>query len=148
MIRYEKYQSLKKGDNYGKWYARAVTSETMSLDNLVEHMASHGTPYSEGTIAGVITDMVACIRELALDGKAVKIPDLAIFALGIETTPANTAAEWKPNTNINRTYLKARGTGDFSTATIKTKAKFKEADEYGVDDTTNSTTDEDTTSTD
>ena len=73
-IFYRLYQSKNdKSVTYGKWYGRAVTmGETVSLEDLAEHMAQHNSPYSEGVIKGVLTDMVNCIRELVLEGKAVK----------------------------------------------------------------------------
>ena len=62
------------------WFARAMVTQTIDLEQLAEHMANHNTPYSKGAILGVLTDMVNCIRELVLDGNAVKIPNLAIFS--------------------------------------------------------------------
>ena len=81
-IFYRKYQNrVKESKMYGKWYARVVTmGKTVTLEELAEHMAQHNTPYSEGVIRGVLTDMVNCIRELVLEGKSVKIPNLAIFS--------------------------------------------------------------------
>ena len=80
---------LKKNKNsksaaYGKYFAYPVIEETVTLDGLAEHMASHNTPYSKGAIKGMLTDMVSCIKELLLEGKNVKIADLAIFSLGIK----------------------------------------------------------------
>ena len=46
-------------------------------------VAEHNTPFSEGTIAGILTDAVACIRHLTLDGNTVKIPNLAIFKASV-----------------------------------------------------------------
>lgn len=81
MIRYKIYQNQqKKGVNAGKWFARAVSDETFDLAKLAEHMSKHNSPYSSGVIKGVLTDMVDCIKELLLDGKSVKIDDLAISA--------------------------------------------------------------------
>ncbi|MFT0320276.1 DNA-binding protein, partial [Bacteroides thetaiotaomicron] len=83
MIRYKIYQNQqKKGLNAGKWFARAVSDETFDLSKLAEHMSKHNSPYSSGVIKGVLTDMVDCIKELLLDGKSVKIDDLAIFGVG------------------------------------------------------------------
>ena len=61
----------------GKWFARAVSDETFDLAKLAEHMSKHNSPYSSGVIKGVLTDMVDCIKELLLDGKNVKLDDLA-----------------------------------------------------------------------
>ena len=49
-------------------------------------MSDHNSPYSAGMIKGVLTDMVVCIKELLLDGKSVKIDDLAIFSVGLRGT--------------------------------------------------------------
>lgn len=46
-------------------------------------MSNHNTPYSSGVIKGVLADMVSCTKELILDGKNVKLDDLAIFSVGI-----------------------------------------------------------------
>ena len=48
-------------------------------------MSKHNSPYSGGVIKGVLSDMVDCIKELLLDGKCVKIDDLAIFGVGIRS---------------------------------------------------------------
>lgn len=91
MIRYKIYQNQqKKGVNAGKWFARAVSDETFDLAKLAEHMSKHNSPYSSGVIKGVLTDMVDCIKELLLDGKSVKIDDLAIFGVGIRSKAAET----------------------------------------------------------
>ncbi len=93
MIRYKIYQNQqKKGLNAGKWFARAVSDETFDLAKLAEHMSKHNSPYSSGVIKGVLTDMVDCIKELLLDGKSVKIDDLAIFGVGIA---ARLPERWK-----------------------------------------------------
>ena len=89
MIRYKIYQNQQlKGLNAGKWFARAVSDETFDLAKLAEHMSKHNSPYSGGVIKGVLSDMVDCIKELLLDGKCVKIDDLAIFGVGIRSKAA------------------------------------------------------------
>ena len=91
MIRYKIYQNQQqKGLNAGKWFARAVSDETFDLAKLAEHMSKHNSPYSGGVIKGVLSDMVDCIKELLLDGKCVKIDDLAIFGVGIRSKAADT----------------------------------------------------------
>ena len=83
MIRYKKYQNQTKSTrSAGKWLARAVADETLDTRALAEHMAKHNTPYSQGAIHGVLKDMTSCIKELLLDGKNVKLDDLAIFGVG------------------------------------------------------------------
>ena len=122
---YRKYQNKNKQSAvYGRWFARAVTiGKTFDLDDLAKHMSEHNTPYSKGAIKGVLTDMVDCIRELVLEGKAVKLPNLAIFSAGIETTKGGAAKseEFSTSKHIDSVYLRARATGEF-TRTELTKA--------------------------
>ena len=42
------------------------------------------TPFSAGTIKGILMDAIKCIRHLCLEGKTVKIEDLAIFKCSVE----------------------------------------------------------------
>lgn len=114
-IRYKIYRNNnEKSSTAGKFYARPTVDETYDVDKLAEHMAKHGSPYSEGTIKGVLTDFVNCTQELIADGKAVKIEDLAIFSLGINCAPAATEEEFSVKDNIKSVYLRARATGELS----------------------------------
>ena len=72
-------------EQYGKAYARVDYKEMYDVTKLSKHMAEHNTPFSEGTIRGILTDAVKCIRELTLQGNTVKIADLAIFKASVES---------------------------------------------------------------
>ena len=109
---------------YGQYYGRAVDKPPMTLDELVEHMANHNTPYSPGCIKGVLTDMVKCIHHLLLDGCNVKIDNLAIFKAHIESTGAATLLDYDIRTNVKSIKLLAQAVGDFTRAEL-TKAKNK-----------------------
>ena len=85
MIRVKLYQNKNEKNEtaYNKWYPRVIVEETIGLEELSAHMASHNTPFSKGAIKGILTDAVACTKELLLMGKNVKFPDLAIFSVGL-----------------------------------------------------------------
>ena len=122
---YRKYQNKNRHSvAYGKWFARAVTiGKTIDINELAKHMSEHNTPYSKGAIKGVLTDMVGCIRELMLEGKAVKLEGLAIFSAGIKTKKngALTSADFSTTKHIDSVYMRARATGEFTRAEL-TKA--------------------------
>ncbi len=133
MIRYKVYQNnVKSSSCYGMWYARAVYDETVGLEKLAEHMANHNTPYSQGCIFGVLRDMVSCIKELVLDGKAVKLDDLAIFSASISSIGAKSAKEFSITECLRNVHLNARATGKLRTATLTREATKKEVAEYSV----------------
>lgn len=138
MIRYKLRKStLKEGATAGKWYAYAVNDETYDLDRLSEHMSDHNTPYSAGMIKGVLTDMVECIKELLLDGKCVKIDDLAIFSVGLRGTGVDNPDEYSASEHVTGVRLRSRATGKLSTNNLKLATKLKHQDEYvkpGTDD--------------
>lgn len=134
-IFYRKYQNKNEESRaYGKWFGRAVTlGKTVTLEDLAEHMAQHNTPYSEGVIKGVLTDMVNCIRELVLEGKSVKIPNLCIFSAGIKTRGADSAEDFSAATNVVSAYLKARSTGRFTREEVTKRASIRELPEYSTE---------------
>ena len=74
---------------YGKAYARVDYKEQFDVSKLAKHMSEHNTPFSEGTIRGILTDMVKCIRELTLNGNTVKIENLAIFKASVKSNPCS-----------------------------------------------------------
>ena len=71
-------------DPNGKYYARVETKEQYDLQKLAKHMHQHNTAFSTGLIVGVLTDMVACMKELILEGNTVKIDNLGIFKPTVE----------------------------------------------------------------
>ena len=101
-----------KSAAYGKFFAYPVIEETINLDDLAEHMSNHNTPYSKGAIKGMLTDMVSCIKE-QLEGKNVKIADLAIFSLSIKNNGSAVSEEaFTVSKNIKGVKLRARATGE------------------------------------
>ena len=125
---------LKKNKNsksaaFGRYFAYPVIEETITLDGLAGHMSSHNTPYSKGAIKGMLTDMVSCIKELLLEGKNVKIADLAIFSLGIKNSKGGALSEelFTVTKNIKGVKLRARATGELITKSLNLEATLKKA---------------------
>jgi predicted histone-like DNA-binding protein len=117
-----------KSAAFGKWFAFPVIEETIDLDALAEHMSNHNTPYSKGAIKGMLTDMVGCIKELLLEGKNVKIADLAIFSLGIKNNGGAASEEvFSVSKNIKGVKLRARATGELIAKNLNLEATLKKA---------------------
>ena len=129
MVRYILQQiKITSSKAYGKWYAKNVVEETIDLDGLSEHMSHHNSPYSKGVIKGLLTDMIQCIKELLLQGKNVKIDDLAIFSLGIKNKlAAATEEDFTVSKNIEGVKLKARATGELMSKSLNLDATLKKA---------------------
>ena len=138
-----------KAETIGAMIVAVATLVEKSVDELVEFVSSNlqiaGAAYVNvakaiialdpkldggRTIYGVLTDMVNCIRELVLDGNAVKIPNLAIFSAGLTTAAASTPEAFKPSANIKSVHLRARSTGDLTRAVLTTAAKVQQLVPY------------------
>lgn len=140
MIEYD----LKKNNNkknvkaYGKYYAKPHISETVDLDELADHMHGHNSPFSAGTIKGILIDAVTHIKELLLMGKNVKLANLAIFYISIKNKMgAEKADDFTVSKNIEGVRMKARATGDFRSVNLNLDANLKK---YGAKKKKSSTT--------
>ena len=68
---------------YGKYYPRVSYKQTLTIHDMAIHMAEHNTPFSVGTIEGILRDFVSCVREQTLNGNTVKVDNLAIFKVSV-----------------------------------------------------------------
>ena len=118
-----------KSKIYGKWFAFPVIDETLDLNDLAAHMAKHNSPFTKGVIKGLLTDMVNCIKEQLLEGKNVKIDDLAIFSIGIKNKKGGAASEedFNVSKHISNVKLRARATGTLSVKALNLEATLKKA---------------------
>ena len=130
MIRYVLKQNKNEDSKvYGMWFAYPVIEETLNLDALAEHMSNHNSPFSKGVIKGLLTDMVNCIKEQLLEGKNVKIDDLAIFSIGIKNKKGGATSEedFNVSKHISNVKLRARATGTLSVKALNLEATLKKA---------------------
>ena len=150
MIRYVLRQNSNELSKvFGKFFAYPVIEETVNLDGLAGHMSSHNSPFSKGVIKGLLTDMVSCIKELMLEGKSVKVNDLAIFSVGIKNAKggADSEDDFNVSSNIQTVKFRARATGELTSKSLDLEANLKRVVYVGkkpvvADDTTGSDTPE------
>ncbi|MBR1789134.1 MAG: hypothetical protein IJ762_08130 [Bacteroidaceae bacterium] len=87
--------------------ATLQSRETVGLKRLARHMSEHNTSFSEGTLYGVLTDMVSCTIELLRAGYSVDLEGLAKFHLTAKCTLADNIDEFNPHSNITRVNVRA-----------------------------------------
>lgn len=140
-LKYRKVQRTpQSGENAGKkmWYAAAVTDREMSFEDLVSHIAEHTSPFSRGTVHGVLMDSLDCLQELILDGKSVRLGALGLFSIGMksrpETTKANVTAQ-----SVQDVHLIVRNTKTWSNAELAKKCRLEEYSNYDSTDEDDST---------
>ena len=85
-----------------KAYATAQYSEVMDISQFSEHIASHGCVYQRADIGAILTMAVDCMRELLLGGQKIRLGDLGDFAISINSSGAEMAAEYNPAIHIKK----------------------------------------------
>ena len=125
-----KYRKVERTPQVGKdagkkkYYATAVQDRTMEFEDFVTHIAEHNSPYSRGTVHGVLMDTLDCLQELILDGKSVRFSDLGLFSLGMSSRGEETAAKVTAQ-SIEGVHLILRNTKGWSNAELKKKCRIE-----------------------
>ena len=140
-----KVKESSETEQAGKYYARVSYKQTMTIQDMAHHMAEHNTIFSEGSILGVLTDFIHCVREMVLNGNTVKLDNLAIFKATVEanglemlydaaadkvaSATLGTLKEGdKTGAAIKVIKLLAQSTGDFTREELKKDAKLSWTD--------------------
>ena len=76
---------------FGRLFGRVVHTETMDTEMLAQHIAEHGSPYTEDVVSGVLKKAEKCILEQLLDSKKVKLDGLGTFYLSAQNTKGGAA---------------------------------------------------------
>ena len=119
------------GENAGKklWYATAVSDREMSFEDFVTHISEHNSPYSRGTIHGVLMDTLDCLKHLILDGKSVRFSDLGLFSIGM-TSRGEVSKEKVTAASVQGVHLIVRNTKSWSNAELQKLNKIVAYDDY------------------
>ena len=122
------------GENAGKklWYATAVSDREMSFEDFVTHISEHNSPYSRGTIHGVLMDTLDCLKHLILDGKSVRISDLGLFSIGM-TSRGEVSKDKVSAASVQGVHLIVRNTKSWSNNELKKLTKIAAYDEYSAE---------------
>ena len=129
ILKYRRYEATPPGVRKGgekKWYGKLVSDRTVEFNGLVDHMVAHHAGYSRGQLGGVLTDLLDCVKELVLDGKKVRLGDLGLFSLRMNSKPAETCEQWDVATHIDRIYLQVLNTKSWSNKELQNVARLSE----------------------
>ena len=140
-----KYRKVKrtpqKGENAGKelWYATVATDREMNFEEFVDHISSHNSPYSRGTVHGVMMDMLDCLKELILDGKSVRLGDLGLFSIGMSSR-GEVSRDKVTSASVEGIHLLVKNTKNWSNSELKKLCKITAYDARGGEETDGGTT--------
>jgi predicted histone-like DNA-binding protein len=105
-----------------KAYGTAQIHDNLDFDEFCKHVADHNCPFSKGTIKGVLTDAVACIREQLLGGNKVTLGDLGAFHIELACEGAVTTEDFSTD-NIKE--VNVRWTPGKNFRNLRSDAEFQ-----------------------
>ena len=108
-IIYDVYQNKNENNvSYGKYFGRIVHTETLNTRKLAKHIAEHGSVYTEDVVSGVLTKAEACIVEMLLESKKVKLEGLGTFYLMAENKKGGAVSidKFNPKTSFKGLHIR------------------------------------------
>ena len=82
-------QNPLKKDEPAKAYAFLQSRDTLTIDEIADHMVAHGCSYDRGDIIAILVKLVGCSKELMLDGYRIQLGDLGKFYLTCQSRGAS-----------------------------------------------------------
>ena len=103
---YKLYQDNRKtSSNQGKWYARAVHTGTVDIDDLAEEMQANCT-VKRADIVAVLSELVETMQKHLQMSHRVKLNRLGTFKIGMSTRPpADTIEEFTAGQNVKSVHV-------------------------------------------
>ena len=122
----------------GKYYARIVHTETLGIDKLAEHIAEHGSVYTEDVVYGVLKKFSTCLLEMLLESKKVKIEGLGTFYLSACSKGSETVDEFSADNiqTLRVRFLPEQAQNKLTGKNLHAKARLVNVAWWGVDSTT------------
>ena len=92
-IIYDVYKNTNEDStSHGKFFGRIVHLETLNTRKLAKHIAEHGSVFTQDVVEGVLTKAEACIVEMLLESKKIKLEGLGTFYLMAENKKGGVAS--------------------------------------------------------
>ena len=128
-----------KAKGYGKWYPRAVITQTVDTEQLAAIMQRNCT-LKKADIVAVISELIETMADQLQDSKRVKLNGFGSFKIGIRGEGADSAADFSISKNIKGLHVlfqpevKTDGSG-LRQKTFITGCSVQEAPKNDVDTT-------------
>ena len=102
---YKKYQDNRNSSaNKGKWYARAVHTQTVDIDDLADEMQANCT-VKRADIVAVLSELVETMQKHLQMSHRVKLNRLGAFKIGMSTSAADTADAFNARDNVKSVHI-------------------------------------------
>lgn len=104
-------------------YAAAQSTETVSLQQIAHHIASHNSVFSEGTIVGLLTDFQKCVLEQLKRGARVNLEGFGSFYTTLQGRGAANSEDFTTDL-IDRINIRWRPSPEMEKAIQSTPLEF------------------------
>ena len=93
-----------KAKGYGKWYPRAVMTNTVDTDALATIMQRNCT-VKKSDILAVISELIETMQDQLQDSKRVKLNGFGTFKIGMSSTGADKASDFDARKHIKGLHV-------------------------------------------
>jgi len=102
---YKLYQDNREASKMkGKWYARAVHTNTVDIDDLADEMQANCT-VKRADIVAVLSELVETMKTHLQMSHRVKLDRLGTFKIGLSTTAADSVKDFTTNGNVKNVHI-------------------------------------------
>ena len=104
-VKYRLYRNnISNTGTHRKWYARAVVSRTMGIDEIAARIQD-GCTVKRSDVLAVLCELSEAVRDELLAGNRVVLPGLGSFKVGLASAPADTPDEWTPARHLRGAHI-------------------------------------------
>lgn len=137
-VNYQLKKSNRNDNTKGKWYARAVHTGVVTIDDLADVMQNNST-VKRSDILAVISELVEVMNNYLRESKVVKLDRLGSFKLSFSSEGVEKASDWNVSKHVKGMHVlftperkKDSSNGKYVRAFLS-DVKLKELNYYDVD---------------
>ena len=104
-VKYRLYRNnISNTGTHRKWYARAVVSRTVGIDEIAARIQD-GCTVKRSDVLAVLCELSEAVRDELLAGNRIVLPGLGSFKVGLASAPADTPDEWTPARHLRGAHI-------------------------------------------
>ena len=104
-VKYRLYRNnISNTGTHRKWYARAVVSRTVGIDEIAARI-QNGCTVKRSDVLAVLCELSEAVRDELLAGNRIVLPGLGSFKVGLASAPADTPDEWTPARHLRGAHI-------------------------------------------
>ena len=104
-VKYRLYRNnISNTGTHRKWYARAVVSRTVGIDEIAARIQD-GCTVKRSDVLAVLCELSEAVRDELLAGNRVVLPGLGSFKVGLASAPTDTPDEWTPARHLRGAHI-------------------------------------------